>query len=44
MDQDTALRLYEAMLLTRLTEERLVKLFRAVGERVDMGDPLAEIE
>lgn len=28
MDQDTALRLYEAMLLTRLTEERLVKLFR----------------
>ena len=28
MDQATALRLYEAMLLTRLTEERLVKLFR----------------
>ena len=28
MDRDTALRLYEAMLLTRLTEERLVKLFR----------------
>ncbi len=28
MDQDTALRLHEAMLLTRLTEERLVKLFR----------------
>jgi pyruvate dehydrogenase E1 component alpha subunit/2-oxoisovalerate dehydrogenase E1 component alpha subunit len=28
MDQETALRLYEAMLLTRLTEERLVKLFR----------------
>ncbi|MBI1752498.1 MAG: thiamine pyrophosphate-dependent dehydrogenase E1 component subunit alpha [Acidobacteria bacterium] len=28
MDQDTALRLYEAMLLTRLAEERLVKLFR----------------
>ena len=28
MDRDTALRLHEAMLLTRLTEERLVKLFR----------------
>jgi pyruvate dehydrogenase E1 component alpha subunit/2-oxoisovalerate dehydrogenase E1 component alpha subunit len=28
MDRETALRLYEAMLLTRLTEERLVKLFR----------------
>ncbi|HEX9080791.1 MAG TPA: thiamine pyrophosphate-dependent dehydrogenase E1 component subunit alpha [Holophagaceae bacterium] len=28
MDQATALRLHEAMLLTRLTEERLVKLFR----------------
>ncbi len=28
MDHATALRLYEAMLLTRLTEERLVKLFR----------------
>lgn len=28
MNQDTALRLHEAMLLTRLTEERLVKLFR----------------
>jgi len=28
MDQETALRLHEAMLLTRLTEERLVKLFR----------------
>ena len=28
MDQETAQRLYEAMLLTRLTEERLVKLFR----------------
>jgi TPP-dependent pyruvate/acetoin dehydrogenase alpha subunit len=28
MDQATALSLYEAMLLTRLTEERLVKLFR----------------
>ncbi|GLH68807.1 hypothetical protein GETHPA_03400 [Geothrix rubra] len=28
MDQSTALRLHEAMLLTRLTEERLVKLFR----------------
>jgi pyruvate dehydrogenase E1 component alpha subunit/2-oxoisovalerate dehydrogenase E1 component alpha subunit len=28
MDQETARRLYEAMLLTRLTEERLVKLFR----------------
>ncbi len=28
MDQLTALRLYETMLLTRLTEERLVKLFR----------------
>jgi pyruvate dehydrogenase E1 component alpha subunit/2-oxoisovalerate dehydrogenase E1 component alpha subunit len=28
MDQATAQRLYEAMLLTRLTEERLVKLFR----------------
>ena len=28
MDQDTALRLHEALLLTRLTEERLVKLFR----------------
>ena len=28
MDQTTALSLYEAMLLTRLTEERLVKLFR----------------
>ncbi len=28
MDRATALRLYEAMLLTRLTEERLVKLFR----------------
>ena len=23
---------------------RLVKLFRVAGERVDMGDPLAEIE
>jgi 3-methylcrotonyl-CoA carboxylase alpha subunit len=23
---------------------RLLKLFRAAGERVDMGDPLAEIE
>jgi biotin carboxyl carrier protein len=23
---------------------RLVKLFRAAGERVDVGDPLAEIE
>jgi pyruvate dehydrogenase E1 component alpha subunit/2-oxoisovalerate dehydrogenase E1 component alpha subunit len=28
MDRETALRLYETMLLTRLTEERLVKLFR----------------
>lgn len=28
MDQETALRLHEAMLLTRLAEERLVKLFR----------------
>ena len=28
MDQPTAQRLYEAMLFTRLTEERLVKLFR----------------
>ncbi len=28
MDQATALRLHEAMLLTRLTEERIVKLFR----------------
>lgn len=28
MDRDTALRLHQAMLLTRLTEERLVKLFR----------------
>jgi pyruvate dehydrogenase E1 component alpha subunit/2-oxoisovalerate dehydrogenase E1 component alpha subunit len=28
MDRETALRLHEAMLLTRLTEERLVKLFR----------------
>ena len=28
MDRATAFRLYEAMLLTRLTEERLVKLFR----------------
>jgi len=28
MDHQTALRLHEAMLLTRLTEERLVKLFR----------------
>ncbi|MBI4913185.1 MAG: thiamine pyrophosphate-dependent dehydrogenase E1 component subunit alpha [Acidobacteria bacterium] len=28
MDRDTALRLHEAMLLTRLTEERLVKLYR----------------
>ena len=28
MDRATALRLYEAMLLTRLTEERLVMLFR----------------
>ncbi|MDP1832090.1 MAG: thiamine pyrophosphate-dependent dehydrogenase E1 component subunit alpha [Geothrix sp.] len=28
MDRDTALRLHEAMLLTRLAEERLVKLFR----------------
>jgi pyruvate dehydrogenase E1 component alpha subunit/2-oxoisovalerate dehydrogenase E1 component alpha subunit len=28
MDRATALRLHEAMLLTRLTEERLVKLFR----------------
>jgi pyruvate dehydrogenase E1 component alpha subunit/2-oxoisovalerate dehydrogenase E1 component alpha subunit len=28
MDQPTAQRLYETMLLTRLTEERLVKLFR----------------
>ena len=28
MDRETASRLYEAMLLTRLTEERLVKLFR----------------
>jgi len=28
MDQSIALRLHEAMLLTRLTEERLVKLFR----------------
>ncbi|WP_243301575.1 thiamine pyrophosphate-dependent dehydrogenase E1 component subunit alpha [Geothrix oryzisoli] len=28
MDQETALRLHQAMLLTRLTEERLVKLFR----------------
>jgi pyruvate dehydrogenase E1 component alpha subunit/2-oxoisovalerate dehydrogenase E1 component alpha subunit len=28
MDQDTAHRLHQAMLLTRLTEERLVKLFR----------------
>ena len=28
MDQSAALRLHEAMLLTRLTEERLVKLFR----------------
>jgi pyruvate dehydrogenase E1 component alpha subunit/2-oxoisovalerate dehydrogenase E1 component alpha subunit len=28
MDRDTAQHLYEAMLLTRLTEERLVKLFR----------------
>ncbi len=28
MDHATALRLHEAMLLTRLTEERLVKLFR----------------
>ncbi|HJV49258.1 MAG TPA: thiamine pyrophosphate-dependent dehydrogenase E1 component subunit alpha [Geothrix sp.] len=28
MDRETAFRLYEAMLLTRLTEERLVKLFR----------------
>ena len=28
MDHETALRLYEAMLLTRLAEERLVKLFR----------------
>jgi len=28
MDRAIALRLYEAMLLTRLTEERLVKLFR----------------
>lgn len=28
MDRATALRLYEAMLLTRVTEERLVKLYR----------------
>lgn len=28
MDQPTALRLHEAMLLTRVTEERLVKLYR----------------
>lgn len=28
MDRDTALRLHQFMLLTRLTEERLVKLFR----------------
>lgn len=28
MDRETAFRLYEAMLLTRLAEERLVKLFR----------------
>ena len=28
MDRETALRLYEAMLLTRVTEERLVKLYR----------------
>ncbi len=28
MDRETALRLHEAMLLTRLTEERLVKLYR----------------
>lgn len=28
MDRETALRLHEAMLLTRLAEERLVKLFR----------------
>ncbi|HJW08012.1 MAG TPA: thiamine pyrophosphate-dependent enzyme, partial [Holophagaceae bacterium] len=28
MDRDIALRLHEAMLLTRLTEERLVKLYR----------------
>ncbi len=28
MDRETALRLYEVMLLTRLMEERLVKLFR----------------
>ena len=28
MDRETAFRLHEAMLLTRLTEERLVKLFR----------------
>ena len=28
MDRSTALHLYETMLLTRLVEERLVKLFR----------------
>jgi len=36
MDRDTALRLHEAMLLTRLTEERLVKLFR-------QGEPLSSV-